>query len=134
MQPEIIHVAIAVIYNAKNQILIARRASHQHQGGMWEFPGGKVENGENSQQALIREIQEEVGIEVESSLLIKKIIHQYDNKKVCLDVYAVKNWSGKASGMEGQPIKWVEIDDLNHYKFPKANNEIISLIQTVSSA
>ncbi len=140
MTTQTVHVAVAVIYNQQKQVLIAKRASHQHQGNKWEFPGGKVESNESSQQALVREIQEEIGILVESSELIVEITHHYGNeqdnkknaKKVCLDVYRVKSWSGKESGREGQQIKWVEINKLNNYQFPKANDEIILLIQTVS--
>lgn len=125
-----VHVAIAIIINQENQVLIARRASHQDQGGKWEFPGGKVEEGESSQDALIREIKEEVDVQIESVKLITNISHRYENKKILLDVYQVSKWSGHAIGREGQAVLWVDKQDLDNYEFPEANSEIILQLQT----
>lgn len=122
----LIHVVVGVIINKNNKVLITKRASHQHQGGKWEFPGGKVENVETSQEALRRELQEELGITIKSATHITDIIHQYTDKKVLLDVYEVKDWSGEAVGREGQPLRWVEKAELEQYEFPQANAKIIS--------
>ena len=130
----IIHVAVGVIINQKDQILLSRRSADQHQGNKWEFPGGKVEENENSQQALLREIKEELGIEVQSARQITDIIHIYeaddpkDSKKVLLDVYEVREWVGEPEGLEGQPTRWVEREELTQLEFPAANKKIIDIL------
>ena len=129
-----VHVAVAVIANSQNQVLIAKRAPHQHQGDKWEFPGGKVEEGETSQEALVREVKEELGLVVESAELMTNITHHYKNKdgstdkKVILDVYLVEKYSGEATGKEGQPLRWVDKRDLSNYEFPEANLGILALL------
>ena len=128
-----IHVVVGVIINDDNQVLIAKRASHQHQGNKWEFPGGKVDNAETAEEALSRELQEELNIEIQSAIHITDIIHTYTDedrgdKTVFLDVYEVREWLGEARGQEGQPIRWVEISELNKYEFPDANVKILSRI------
>ena len=124
-----VHVAVAVLVNQDDQVLISRRASHQHQGDKWEFPGGKVESNETSQEALRREIDEELGVQIESAELLRDITHQYEDRKVLLDIYLVKKWVGEPSGKEGQLICWVAKQELNNYTFPDANAEIISVLQ-----
>lgn len=137
---KVVHVAVAVIerfssaINARSilpadrEILISKRAEHVHQGGFWEFPGGKVENTEQVIAALSRELFEELDIKVSpehiSSLI--KIEHDYGDKHVLLDVYTVHEFQGVAIGKEGQPIKWVKEKDLLNYTFPDANQAILS--------
>ena len=124
-----IHVAVGVVKNPQGEILIAKRADHQHQGGLWEFPGGKVEQGESVFDALVREFQEEVGITIQQAepLLVKH--HDYGDKHVTLDVWVSAYYSGEACGKESQPIAWVPIQDLKNYTFPEANKEIIEKLQ-----
>jgi 8-oxo-dGTP diphosphatase len=124
-----VHVAVAVIINQDNKILISKRSAEQHQGNRWEFPGGKVEELESSQEALCREIKEELDIDIQSAVLLLDIIHEYDDKKVILDVYEVKKWSGEATPLEQQPLLWVTKEDLGNYEFPAANAEILALLQ-----
>ena len=81
-----VHVAVAVIENSAGDFLIAQRANHQHMGGYWEFPGGKVESGESIFAALQREIREEVALEIKSATPMLKIPFSYPDKKVLLDV------------------------------------------------
>lgn len=121
----VVHVVVGVIINNDDQILIAKRASHQHQGDKWEFPGGKRENAETPQQALRRELKEELGIDIQSANQLIEIKHQYSDKVVLLDVYEVKHWQGEAEGREGQPLRWVDRSDLKRYDFPAANAEIL---------
>ena len=123
-----IHVVVGVIINHKNQVLIAKRASHQHQGNKWEFPGGKVENNETPQDALKRELKEELGIELQVAKYLINISHQYADKTVHLEVFEVRDWQGDAQGREGQPIRWVDKVALNQYEFPTANTEILSAL------
>ncbi len=129
---KIVHVAVGVIINQNNQVLISKRSAEQHQGNRWEFPGGKVEDAETSQEALRRELKEELGIDIQSALLMTDIIHEYTDtnnpKKVILDVYEVSKWLGEATGKEGQAIRWVEFSALNQFEFPDANDEILTLL------
>lgn len=117
----VVHVAAAVVVNPDNKILIAKRADDAHQGGLWEFPGGKVEPGESVEQALARELLEETGIQVELARPLIRVHHNYADKSVLLDVWRVGVFSGDAHGREGQPIKWVRAEELNDYYFPDAN-------------
>ena len=124
----VVHVVVGVIINKKNQVLIAKRANHQHQGNKWEFPGGKVENDESPTEALTRELKEELGIEVKSASHLIDIRHEYIDKTVHLKVFEVRDWQGDAEGREGQPLRWVERSALNQYEFPEANTEILSAL------
>ncbi|NMP81026.1 8-oxo-dGTP diphosphatase MutT [Pseudoalteromonas arctica] len=127
MTIEIVHVAVGVI-KKNNAIFICKRADEQHQGGLWEFPGGKVEAGESVFVALKRELTEEVGLTIHSSSQLMVVEHDYGDKCVKLDVHVVSNFSGEAHGAEGQPSEWVAISELENYDFPEANAEIIEKI------
>lgn len=122
------HVAVGVLIDNDNKVLIAQRPSDKHMGGKWEFPGGKVESNETSYDALCREMREEIGIEVQSAEMFTNITYEYKDKTVILDFYKISQWCGEAQGMENQPILWVEKPDLANYEFPEANTEIIKLI------
>jgi 8-oxo-dGTP diphosphatase len=121
----IVHVAAAVVVNSDSEVLISRRAVDAHQGGLWEFPGGKVEAGESVEQALARELLEETGIRVEHARPLIRVHHDYGDKSVLLDVWRVEAFSGEAHGREGQPVKWVRPEQLADYAFPEANLPII---------
>ena len=123
---EYIHVAVGVIKDNQGNILIALRHKTAHQGGLWEFPGGKVETGETVKQALTRELQEELDILVKDMAPLIKIRHQYADKSVLLDVWTVTDFSGVPKGCEGQLIKWITTDTLQDYSFPEANYPIIT--------
>lgn len=120
-----VHVAVGVIVNEQQQVLIAKRADHLHQGGLWEFPGGKVESGERVEQALARELYEELGLQVDQPEALMEVRHDYGDKSVLLDVWLVREFSGVASGREGQPIVWAPLSRLGDYAFPAANQPII---------
>lgn len=122
---ERIHVAVGVIVNAAGQILVARRADTQHLGGLWEFPGGKLESGETVQQALQRELREELAIEVLGQRPFCRIEHTYPGKAVLLDVWIVDHFDGTPIGMEQQPLRWLGVDQLRPEEFPAANRLII---------
>ena len=121
----VVHVVAAVITNSQGEVLIAKRPDDKHQGGLWEFPGGKLETDETRQAGLARELQEELGITVQSSQPLIKIRHDYSDKSVLLDVWRVTAFSGEAHGREGQVVKWVSLDALDDYDFPAANQPII---------
>lgn len=121
-----VHVAAAVIRREDGCILIARRPDHLHQGGLWEFPGGKVEAGESVHVALERELLEELGIRVSRARPLLKVSHDYTDKQVLLDVWEVSAFSGEPHGAEGQPLAWVSPRQLPEYDFPAANQPIIA--------
>lgn len=123
------HVVIGIILNASQQILIARRLAHQAKGGLWEFPGGKVESNETAFQALQRELSEEIGITVKQAEPWLKFEYQYPHAHVLLDVWLVKEFSGTAIGAEGQPINWVSTAELKEFEFPDGNRFIIEKLQ-----
>ncbi len=123
-----VHVAVGVILNSNQQVLIARRPMGSHQGGLWEFPGGKVETGESLEQALFRELKEELAIEVSESSALVTIEHDYGDKLVLLDVCMVRAFTGDAVGVEGQDLRWVGLDQLSEYQFPAANKPIVELL------
>lgn len=123
-------VAIAVICDEANQILITQRPFHATHGGCWEFPGGKVEPHESPEGALKREIKEELGIELNHSKLIGEIQHQYPEYCVQLLIFLVSEFSGTPQCLEGQlGMKWVPTAQLNPNDFPAANRDIFPLIQ-----
>ena len=128
MQQNITHVAVGVIVRQR-QILLALRNNKQHQGGKWEFPGGKLEQGENVQQALSRELLEEVGITVTGCSAFMQLQYEYPEKTVLLDIWLVQDFSGEPHGREGQPLRWVSIEELSSLTFPDANQPIVERIQ-----
>lgn len=121
-----VHVAAAVIRGNDGKILIARRADTQHQGGLWEFPGGKVETGETVETALGRELLEELGIVVVTARPLIKVQHDYPDKQVLLDVWEVSVFTGEPHGAEGQPLAWVSARELADYDFPAANQPVVA--------
>ena len=129
MDKKRLQVAVGVIKNASGQVLIALRDESLHQGGLWEFPGGKLEPGETAEQALVRELHEELDISVQTASPLLTIQHQYPDRAVQLLVYEVSCFSGEAKGNEGQPLQWVNTADLNNFAFPAANRPIIAAAQ-----
>lgn len=131
-----IHVVAAVIYAAPgmNQILIAKRPDHLHQGGLWEFPGGKVDQGESPRQALVRELQEELDINVTTAEPMMQLSHDYTDKQVLLDIWKVTGFEGQARGVEGQECRWVSLTEIvadnSEYQFPAANRAILARLKS----
>lgn len=123
-----VHVAVGVISDGGHRILVSRRPEHVHQGGLWEFPGGKVENGETVEQALHRELLEELAIDVRASHSLLTIQHDYTDKSVYLDVWWVSAFAGEPQGREGQPWRWIDAAQLHTLQFPEANRPILAAI------
>ena len=121
----IIHVVVGVLLNGNHEVLIALRPAESHQGGLWEFPGGKVEEGESVEYALNREFKEELGISVQACTPLIQIRHEYSDKLVMLDVWLIEKFSGIPQGREGQAIEWRALSKLRAVDFPKANDRII---------
>lgn len=127
-----VHVAAAALVDRAGRVLLARRADAAHQGGLWEFPGGKLEPGETVEAALRRELAEELGVAVVSHRPLIRIRHDYDDLSVLLDVHRVDDWHGEVHGREGQPLAWVAPGDLSAYPMPAADVGIVSALQLPS--
>lgn len=125
MVNDCIHVAVALIEAADGRVLVARRHAQTDQGGLWEFPGGKVEPGETVTAALARELQEELGITPVSASPLIRLRHRYPTREVLLDVWRVSRYLGVPYGREGQPLRWLLPGELVPAEFPAANAAII---------
>ena len=123
---EVVVVAVGVLIDDEGRVLVSRRAADAHQGGLWEFPGGKVEVDESVSDALSRELREELGIQIGASERLMTIEHDYGDKKVKLDVHRIKSWQGEARGLEGQPLAWQLPVDLSQWSFPAADTPILA--------
>ena len=128
-EAEPVRVAVGVIQR-DDFILIAKRPAHLHQGGLWEFPGGKIQLGEPAVGALVRELEEEIGIQISSEdpEYLFSVRWDYPDKQVMLEIYLVDKFSGDPEGKEGQPVKWVRPEELGEYQFPEANARILRWI------
>jgi 8-oxo-dGTP diphosphatase len=132
IEMKIVDVAVGVI-KRQDMIYISKRADSLHQGGLWEFPGGKKEADETIAQTLSRELLEEVNIQILNQIPLMVIEHDYGDKKVRLDVRLVEQFSGEPSQQENQLGRWVKIDDLAQYDFPQANVAIIEKLLQIQS-
>ena len=128
MTQAIIDVAAAAIVS-DGRVLVTRRHADAHQGGLWEFPGGKVEAGETVAQALQRELQEELGISIIACEPLITVTHHYDDRSVRLHVYKVSDYDGEACSMEEQPMAWRAIADLQAQDFPAADAPVINALK-----
>jgi len=127
-----VHVAVAVIQDEQGRVLLSRRPEHAHQGGLWEFPGGKVEPGEGLSAALKREITEELGLDISAHSPLIRLTHHYPDKSVLLDVHRVTAFTGAPRGLEGQPLAWVGLDEIDAYPLPAADRPIVNALRLPS--
>ena len=123
------NIGVAVITDEQGNILIDRRKQEGLLGGLWEFPGGKIEAGETMEECVSREIKEELGIEIEVGSKLITIDHAYTHFKVTLNVFNCKHLSGEPQPIECDEVKWVTLDEISDYPFPKANTQIIEALK-----
>ena len=121
----LVTVAVGILIDDAGRVLVTRRAPDAHQGGLWEFPGGKVEADETLLEALTRELREELGVSVEAAEALMVLEHDYGDKQVRLGVHRVTRWSGEPRGVEGQPLAWQRPEQLRNWAFPAANRPIL---------
>ncbi len=123
---EVVQVAVGVVYRNK-QFFLTKRSDSCHQGGKWEFPGGKVESHETIAQTLARELKEEINIEVLSCQPLITINHDYGDKQVCLEVFLVDNFAGEPCALEQQQQQgWFSFSELEQLDLPAANTKILA--------
>ncbi len=122
-------IGVAVINNNQGKILIDRRKQTGEMGGLWEFPGGKIEAGETIKECIKREVKEELDIEIKVGDLLTTITHAYKTFNVTIYVHDCQHLSGNPQPLECEEIHWVEAAQMNQYQFPQANTQIVNLLQ-----
>ena len=121
------HVAAGVVYHNDN-VLITRRKPDGLLGGLWEFPGGKVQDGESAQEACLREIREETGLEIRIESYLTRVKHAYTHFKIVMDVFRCGYVSGKITLNAATDYRWIRIEEIENYPFPKANHKFMGLL------
>lgn len=123
------HVSVGLIVNPNQQILINSRTADRIQAGFWEFPGGKIEPNETAEQALIRELEEEVGITPTQYKFLFSHAHQYSTHDVLIELFLVTEFTGEPKCLEEQEIAWAKIEEFENYKFLDANKDIMKRLE-----
>lgn len=123
-------VAACVLIDADGRVLIAQRPEGKAMAGLWEFPGGKVEAGESPEETLVREMNEELGVEIQPACLWPLIFasHGYENFHLLMPLYGCRKWTGLPGAREGQSLKWVKPLRLPDYPFVPADKPLLPLI------
>ncbi|SVE03131.1 uncharacterized protein METZ01_LOCUS455985 [marine metagenome] len=122
------NVVVGLILDGKGRVLVSQRMEGVHMGGFWEFPGGKRRALEGRQEALERELKEELGIQVLEARPLMALKHNYPDRCVCLDVFLVQTYEGRPVSLESQPIAWILPQDLKNKRFLPADKPIIEAL------
>jgi len=122
------NVVVGLILDGKGRVLVSQRVEGAHMGGFWEFPGGKRRTLEGRQEALERELKEELGIQVLEARPLMALKHNYPDRCVCLDVFLVQTYEGRPVSLESQPIAWILPQDLKNIRFLPADKLIIEAL------
>lgn len=125
--PKLLLVAACALIDIDRRLLIAQRPEGKSMAGLWEFPGGKVEEGETPEASLVRELKEELGIETKEACLAPLTFasHTYEKFHLLMPLYACRRWTGMPHGREGQALKWVKAVELRSYSMPAADLPLI---------
>jgi 8-oxo-dGTP diphosphatase len=128
--PLVLVAAVALI-DADGRVLLARRPQGKSMAGLWEFPGGKVHDGEAPEAALIRELKEELGVDTAESCLAPFTFasHRYPDFHLLMPLYVCRRWSGTPNPLEGQELAWVRPQRLKEYPMPPADRPLVALLQ-----
>jgi mutator protein MutT len=126
---KLIHVVAAAVIDAQGRVLIAQRPKGTHMAGSWEFPGGKMESGEERRQALARELREELGIAISDPRPLIRLRHAYPHKEVFLDIWVVRQYQGEPHGLEGQAVRWCTQAELETVELLPADGPIVAALR-----
>ncbi|MEM9845763.1 MAG: 8-oxo-dGTP diphosphatase MutT [Pseudomonadota bacterium] len=128
---KIILVSAVALIDVDGRVLLAQRPEGKSMAGLWEFPGGKVEAGETPEAALIRELQEELGIDTWESCLAPLTFasHSYEDFHLLMPVFACRKWEGIPQSKEGQKLKWVRGNELRSYPMPPADVPLVAMLR-----
>jgi 8-oxo-dGTP diphosphatase len=121
----VIHVVAGALFDERGRVLIAQRPPGKHMAGGWEFPGGKVEPGEEPRAGLVRELREELGIEVHEAAPLIAYEHQYPHRRVLLDLWVVTRYSGEPQPLDAPALQWAAIEDLERIGLLEADRPMI---------
>jgi mutator protein MutT len=124
-----VHVVAAAVIDAANRVLIAQRPPGKHLAGGWEFPGGKLEPGEERRAGLARELNEELGIRIGSPRPLMRVRHAYPTREILLDMWVVRSFSGEPRGLDGQALRWCPQDGLPAADLLPADKPIIAALR-----
>jgi len=127
-RPPVVEVAVGVLQSADGNVLIARRPADKPMGGAWEFPGGKVHAGEARLQGLVRELVEELGVQISYVRFLTRYSHDYPDRRVVLHVWKVLQWDGEPVGVENQALEWCNPADAMERGLLAADRRIIELL------
>ena len=124
-------VVAAALIDSDGRVLIAQRPEGKQLGGLWEFPGGKVEPGETPEIALIRELEEELGIVVKQACLAPFVFasHTYETFHLLMPLYLIRRWEGEPEAKEHKAIKWVRPNDMGNYPMPPADDPLVAWLR-----
>ena len=131
MSQKIVLVAACVLVDRDGRVLLAKRPEGRKMAGLWEFPGGKIEEGELPEQALIRELKEELNIDTLKSCLAPMTFasHTYDDFHLLMPLFVCRKWEGDIQPLEGQELAWVRPNRLNTFPMPPADEPLVALIR-----
>lgn len=124
-------VSAVILINDSGEILLAQRPEGKALAGLWEFPGGKIESDETPEDALVRELEEELNIQIalQDLHVFTFASHSYDDMHLLMPLFTCRNWQGEIQPQEGQTIAWVPLDELEQYDMPPADTPLIPLLQ-----
>ena len=128
-----INVSAALVFRA-GKLLITQRHLKSHLGGLWEFPGGKREAGETFEQCLVREIREELGVEISVGTLFGEIAHDYPEKSIRLKFFRCRRLSGEPQPLDCAAVKWVDRSELDGHEFPAADAQLLAKLKSPREA
>ena len=128
----VIRVVAAALYDAQGRVLIAQRPRGKHMAGRWEFPGGKVDGAESERVALVRELREELGIEVTAARPLMRLQHAYEDRAVELSLWVIERYAGAPSSLDAQPLKWVPPARLPEEDILEADRPFIEALRTLA--
>ena len=125
------YISAGILVDQDGKILISQRRKNQDMSGLWEFPGGKMEEGEVPEIALVRELKEELDIQTSATCMLPMtfLSHRYENFHLIMFTFIIRKWNGITKGAEGQELKWIRPNELVKYEMPEANLPLISAVR-----